>query len=1767
MAILRALETAPPHQPVQIITDSQYSINCVTQWALNWARKGWKTATGEVVKNQDIIRNVLAKMEEREKGGAHTYYQWVKGHAADRGNVAADGLAVKGAKMPAESAIMLSIERENMAPQCLEIDFAHTVSTAPLGTCWSGTESLRFEFYSQIEVKITKSTSHPRIATAHATTLLHHLPLDDRLLCVLGSVSAFAPTADPLPRRLVLARLTDPGSIQFQFQLQLQLQFPSSTVAVPSISVPSTSSQSSCVHLAVLTTSTPYLFHHPRVPQASVRLCTSPTNSPFVASTAPRPSTRFESFRRSPFTVHRPAILSPRPSHCNPRHRQQLHRINHHHLLTSCAPRETPAAAPLVMTPAPIGPGSPLIAGATMSGGEFNDFFDDDPVASSLFDFSNSPDTLQTFDTLSSSDTKNFVSPQELTSGLPDSPNGSYQDSSSESASSSKRTGSSASSKTAANAATTGDTEMDGNVRTDWGNTNFGGLEDDENAFTFGGRDHTDSTGIDGIYGFNDQDDSFMDHTFDFESPSTSPEAVNVNQMNMASPGMPTIKTNSPRRSNATPKKTSTQGHHKGPSQYSLSSSMNGLNTMGSREVSPMSNIVMSHGGSPSALFNNPSPTDYSRMINGGPNGHMAWPSNMDVTAGPEVKAVPTPMFGGQMSQPVSMPQQMPVFPSNGYNFTGRYELRILPTPLKSRVETQIPIKMTLTPLPPGVTRIHLPGHTISKPKLLARPNPERSPDMLELCVTLVCTSAMEGDGVKQRALERAAGHDQRYLPPLDDDKNSPQNGGDVRICVGCITRERKRAARKKIKKPEEERVWSQDEERRVIVFNTQEVKEWQPLSGVMDPTGRPEPVVPNGARQIDAPMRIACYCRHHGEKMGFNVIFTIKDWQDKVIAQAMSNPIMITDDHKTHPMAQLTAQPSLPEAPVASTAVNSLSPSQEANSLVSPTPNRPFQSPSNGDLANMHRNSQSSYQGSTTTSGKTTPTGATGRVLSRPASPIMGGPMAKKRKASNSRVPNGLAMTRLDTTPSPSLQQANLQISASTSPFTPNLNGFSQNDHIFGQQNGHVPFSTGPPTPITNDQVPFFSNRSASMDNLAMAQLYSAPASGHPSRAPSPNGLRNGVATTQNQLAQALSSSLFTLPLGMNQTRPGPPTIHKIIPNEGPKIGGIEVTVLGGSFYQGLEVWFGDHKATTTTFWGESSLVCLLPPSPVAGAVPVTFKHQTGQGSQAFPMAKQPPIFKYVDDNEEKLIRTALAVLGQKMSGRMMDVSDLARRILQQGNGGWSGGSSAGPSSGGGGGQMFNHASYAHLESQLLKCLDLIDLDDSAHRTRLDLRRPTGHTMLHLACSLGYHRFVAALLARGANPDARDKGGFTPLHIAAISNHAEIVRRLMLVGADPTIRSLSGLTPADVAESRGVLRAIRRSERHVRSRSSGGSLHSRTSSATSLRSLWEPMTKVHTHEEPLSADSNEESPEYTSGDFSDEDPDDHTYLSMRRSSGFRQDRERPDLHPEDVDQLEEGMASPTTALAAALKDQFQQQIHQFQQSMALHFQNLPHFPQMQMPTFPGMPMLPGYQAYLQQAPFMRRVTQMMPGMTGPPTPNTEGDEAPKIDNSWWGALPTKTGDTVMPPAYEDIYPQQQLDTKQESAVLAAADAEADIKCASLYDQGSTSATVEIKAQTSKTHMSNTLTIGRKNAITKEQQEQFLRAREEKLKKLSSDRNLFFIWIPLLIAMIVTMLYSYFPGLFGFAFALVHTVVAGGTHKSDRTPTQNNLLERIVGAT
>lgn len=986
----------------------------------------------------------------------------------------------------------------------------------------------------------------------------------------------------------------------------------------------------------------------------------------------------------------------------------------------------------------------------------------------------------------------------------------------------------------------------------------------------------------------------------------------------------------------------------------------------------------------------------------------------------------------------------------------------------KSRVETQIKLMMVLKNPPPGITSVHMPTHTISKPKLQSRPPPPLSPDKLEMSVALFCTSAMIQPALKKKAFDTCARNPQRPkkedIPLNKEGENAPQNGAEVRICAGCISREQKRAARKKSKQVDAEAAWEADQEFRVIVFNTSEVRVWKPDPRDNNNTGR------TGAIYVDCPVRIACYCRHQGgEKLGFNVIFTLKDYTGRLIAQEMSDPIMITDDHKTSSVTPITQQssPEKADQPTPTTET------QDVQSHLAPT--RAF---------TAARSPQASHS----------PPSLQGRTLSRPASPSSGGPSKKKKKFNSPRVPNDLAMTRMEPSLPPSEGMGSFQ-----------PHPFMQQDSIFLQANGMGPFATNPPTPNTNDQASFnFTNhRSSSLDNMSMPQLYSAPPSNHPSRAPSPSGIQNSIlnqaqAQAQAQPTQAITNNFISTPLDTNQR--SPPMIHKVIPGEGSKMGGSEVTILGAGFHRGLEIYFGTVKAVTTTYWGESSLVCLLPPAASAGIVQVRC-----QGTQGQFLSNTPVFFRYLDDSELHLMRLALQCVGGRTLGTDCDVSALARHVIDSYGAGQGGGSGeqSGPS--GQGGQMYNQASNSGLEPQLLKCLDVIDLDDSPRRADLDKKNLAGHTMLHLATSLGFHRFTAALIARGADPNALDNGHFTPLHIAAIHNQPEIARRLISAGAEPRLRSSSGMTPLDIAESGAVMRTIRStassSGLHTRSRSET-SIRSRASSVSSLRSLV-PLTRASIFKDPPRIDPGEESPEYTDGDFEDEDlyadeGPDESYVTMRR---FHRGQTEID------DELASSLNLFPNPMIAVWKDQVQQQFAQFQQHlMTLNFQNFTHLPQIpQIPAFAGIPVLRDYEAYLQQA------RQYMPGMAGgrpeESRPDSPDGLGAKMAQGWWGlgsSASVTAAAAAPPPPYEEKPPRLATDKKQASVAQAVAEAVADTKCASLFDEPSTSTKEEENVPT-------VIQIGRKHS--KEEQEQFRRARETNLKRLSKDKNLFFIWV------------------------------------------------------
>lgn len=80
------------------------------------------------------------------------------------------------------------------------------------------------------------------------------------------------------------------------------------------------------------------------------------------------------------------------------------------------------------------------------------------------------------------------------------------------------------------------------------------------------------------------------------------------------------------------------------------------------------------------------------------------------------------------------------------------------------------------------------------------------------------------------------------------------------------------------------------------------------------------------------------------------------------------------------------------------------------------------------------------------------------------------------------------------------------------------------------------------------------------------------------------------------------------------------------------------------------------------------------------------------------------------------------------------------------------------------------------------------------------DIRTEIGSTPLHLAAANAAPGGLQALVAAGADPNARDHDGMTPLHVAAYSQNAAHARLLLEAGADPYALTASGRDPTSVA-------------------------------------------------------------------------------------------------------------------------------------------------------------------------------------------------------------------------------------------------------------------------------------------------------------------------------------------------------------------------------
>jgi ribonuclease HI len=75
-AALEGLRSLPAGSRACVVTDSRLMLDSMTKWIAAWKRRGWRTAGGDPVKNQDLVRALEAELARH----AEVRWHWVRGH-------------------------------------------------------------------------------------------------------------------------------------------------------------------------------------------------------------------------------------------------------------------------------------------------------------------------------------------------------------------------------------------------------------------------------------------------------------------------------------------------------------------------------------------------------------------------------------------------------------------------------------------------------------------------------------------------------------------------------------------------------------------------------------------------------------------------------------------------------------------------------------------------------------------------------------------------------------------------------------------------------------------------------------------------------------------------------------------------------------------------------------------------------------------------------------------------------------------------------------------------------------------------------------------------------------------------------------------------------------------------------------------------------------------------------------------------------------------------------------------------------------------------------------------------------------------------------------------------------------------------------------------------------------------------------------------------------------------------------------------------------
>lgn len=560
--------------------------------------------------------------------------------------------------------------------------------------------------------------------------------------------------------------------------------------------------------------------------------------------------------------------------------------------------------------------------------------------------------------------------------------------------------------------------------------------------------------------------------------------------------------------------------------------------------------------------------------------------------------------------------------------------------------------------------------------------------------------------------------------------------------CSSCRTREAKRVAKKIAArvKPQKSDSESMEDGRSsrthedttsILQFNCADTIEFS-----------------NGS--VVLPIRITCYCRHHREKVGFRLNFSLVDHVGRLVGIGASAPIMITDDHKTA-----------------------------------------------GANSNRHGDGASGYPVMDSDWGQ-----AGSDQASRRKKRAADSSVKKKPYDSAAKPDRQTRHTSVSNAPSPASSTSSAPCTRSPSP--PSSQSFlaseppshSQVPSLHNSSHESESSPDGPSTPL--DYSPDVNMLSAVLQEDLSSML-----------TPTTNAPQSQVMIPPHQV-----NTYPFMYFGQAPPAPPSmqiPTIHRLIPNTGPTHGGIEVTVLGANFHPNvtLNCVFGDVVASSTQRWSENTLVCVLPPRATPGVVAVWV-----DGFAKLDDPNTPPcLFTYSDETDRALMELALQVVGLKMTGKIEDAKNVAMRIVGNAGDGSDQSTGNAPNSMQLATRELRPfllqqvGENGDFEKVITNFLSVMDTPvEHAPATKVSIAdalaytTASGQTLLHLSSFLKFVGLTQFLLEHGADVDARDRNGYTSLHVAALVDSKDVAACLLGAGADTEIVNALGKTAEEVA-------------------------------------------------------------------------------------------------------------------------------------------------------------------------------------------------------------------------------------------------------------------------------------------------------------------------------------------------------------------------------